>query len=378
MKITLLKETLGDTFIVRLHIEGKKEGLLKQLTDDPDIKWNKSKGFWYMPYIKLNLHRFFKAYKKFGYIDYSNFRGTKHKSKIHITKKRKGKKIDKIPEEAKNLISKFISWMEQKRYAKKTIEVYANALCVFFGYYQNKQVAEIGLSDIEVFNNNFIIKKNYSASFQNQVINAIKLFYLKMLKTKFEMEGLERPRRGRPLPKVLPKEMVKELLEGIPNLKHKAALSVVYGLGLRRSELINIKLTDIDSKAKTVVLRHAKGQKDRVLPLPNNLLRLLRNYYKSYKPKIWLIEGDKEGKPYSATSLQNIFKKYLARVSKNNTFTLHSLRHSYATHILDAGTDIRFIQELLGHKSSRTTEIYTHVSMRSLRNIKSPLDDMEI
>ena len=192
------------------------------------------------------------------------------------------------------------------------------------------------------------------------------------------MEGLERPRRGRPLPNVLPKEMVKELLEGIPNLKHKAALSMVYGLGLRRSELINLKLTDIDSKAKTVVIRQGKGQKDRVLPLPDNLLRLLRNYYKSYKPKVWLIEGDKVGKPYSPTSLQNIFKKYLAKVSKNNTFTLHSLRHSYATHILDSGTDIRFIQELLGHKSSRTTEIYTHVSMRSLRNIKSPLDDMEI
>ena len=149
-------------------------------------------------------------------------------------------------------------------------------------------------------------------------------------------------------------------------------------LGLRRSELLNLRIVDIDSKRMLVYILNAKGNRDRSLPLPTKLLELIRNYYRQYKPSYYLIEGPKDGQRYSEASLRNIFKKALFKINKNHTFTLHCLRHSYATHLLEAGTDLRYIQELLGHKSSRTTEIYTYVSIKSLKNIKSPLDDFEI
>jgi len=170
---------------------------------------------------------------------------------------------------------------------------------------------------------------------------------------------------------------VQKMLAGIANIKHKTALTTIYSLGLRRSELIQLKLTDISFKRDVVEIINAKGKKDRDLPLPKKLKELITTYYRQEKPLAWLIEGQKPGKPYSATSLENIFKNNMAKVMKSNNFTLHSLRHSYATHMMDMGVDLRIIQELLGHKSSRTTEIYTHVSMRNLKNVKNPLDGFD-
>lgn len=188
---------------------------------------------------------------------------------------------------------------------------------------------------------------------------------------------MERPRKTKPLPRVISKENVKRLLTSIKNEKHKTALSVVYGLGLRRSELINLKLSEIDLRRDMVLIKDSKGAKDRSLPLPDSLKQLIIKYYKKYEPICYLIEGQKAGEPYSETSLQNIFKKNLERIIKNHNFTLHDLRHSYATHMHESGVDIRYIQELLGHKSSKTTEIYTHVSIRSLKNLNNPTDGME-
>jgi site-specific recombinase XerD len=168
------------------------------------------------------------------------------------------------------------------------------------------------------------------------------------------------------------------MFKKITNLKHKTALMLIYSLGLRRGELLNLKLTDLSSHDKTVVIRNAKGNKDRVLPVPNKVMDLVIKYYKAYKPKTWLFEGPEPGKQYSATSLANIFKKNLAKVQKNHNFSLHHLRHSFATHSMEAGTDARFIQEILGHKSLKTTQIYTHVTTKSLRNLSNPTDDFDI
>lgn len=167
------------------------------------------------------------------------------------------------------------------------------------------------------------------------------------------------------------------MLAGIPNIKHKAALAMVYGCGLRRNELLQLRPGDIDYERQSITIRNGKGQKDRVLPLPGKLRKLLTNYIQTTKPKIYLFEGQTAGEPYSATSLAKIFHNYLGNVLKNHSFTLHCLRHSYATHLLEAGTDLRYIQELLGHKNSKTTEIYTWVSMRNLKNIKNPTDDFD-
>ena len=297
---------------------------------------------------------------------------------LRNTKKDAYKDLDKLTGFHKREIEQFEEWMIQKRYADNTVKTYKGCLRVFFRYYSKRPIEEISIKDIEKFNFDFIIKCAYSAKTQNQYISAIKTFYIKMKDINYELDHIERPIEGQKLPKVIPIEDIQSLLAGIPNIKHKAALCTIYSLGLRRGELLNLKLEDVDFKRNAVKILNAKGKKDRDLPLPKKLKELLTIYYKQVQPCVWLIEGQVSGIPYSPTSLSNIFHKYLERVIKNHNFTLHSLRHSYATHLLDMGVDLRIIQELLGHKSSRTTEIYTHVSMRSLKNVKNPIDGFEI
>jgi integrase/recombinase XerD len=175
---------------------------------------------------------------------------------------------------------------------------------------------------------------------------------------------------------VLSKEEVKKILDAHSNLKHKAMLSMIYSCGLRRSELLNLKFSDIDSKRNIVIIRQSKGKKDRITPLSAKILDLLRRYYKEYSPKTYLFEGQEKNTQYSARSLEEVLKKSVKLASINKPVTLHWLRHSYATHLLESGTDLRYIQELLGHNSSKTTEIYTHVSTKNIPQIKSPFDDL--
>ncbi len=286
--------------------------------------------------------------------------------------------LDKLSGLHEKELNHFSEWMKQKRYSGNTIKIYRSCLRVFFRYYSTKPIEEVTVKDIEHFNFNFILKNNYSPKTQNQYISAIKTFYVKMKGINYDLVHIERPIEGRKLPKVIPIEDVQAFLAGIPNIKHKTALSTIYSLGLRRSELLNLQLEDIDFKRDVVHILNAKGKKDRDLPLPGKLKELLIVYNRQIKPLKWLIEGQDPGTPYSPTSLSSIFKQYLSRVIKNHNFTLHSLRHSYATHLLDMGVDLRIIQEFLGHKSSRTTEIYTHVSMKNLQNVKNPIDGFDI
>ena len=191
-----------------------------------------------------------------------------------------------------------------------------------------------------------------------------------------EVDKIHRPKRAKVLPNVLSKEEIKLILNAHSNIKHKSMLSMIYSCGLRRSELLNLKFSDIDSKRNIVLLKNAKGKKDRITPLSPMILTMLREYYIAYKPKTWLFEGQAPGQPYSEKSLQSILKQALQKTGITKPVTLNWLRHSYATHLLESGTDLRYIQELLGHNSSKTTEIYTHVSTKSLQQIKSPFDDL--
>ncbi len=293
-------------------------------------------------------------------------------------KKENYKSLGKLTASHKNELSGFKIWMVQRRYSTNTIEVYLSCVTIFFRYYFNRSIEGISVKDIENFNSNFIINNRYSAKTQNQYISAIKLFYVKMKGIHYEINSIERPIKWKQLPKVLPIEQVQAMLTSIPNIKHKVALSTIYGLGLRRSELINLKLEDISFGRNVVMIINTKGNKDRDLPLPAKLKDIFSIYLKQVRPKKWLIEGQKRGEQYSTSSLSNIFHKYCNKIIPNNSFSLHSLRHSYATHLLDMGVDLRIIQKLLGHKSSRTTEIYTHVSMHNLKNIKNPLNDFDI
>ena len=273
-------------------------------------------------------------------------------------------------------IERFKDYLQSKRYSPNTIKVYSDSLATFFRYFSEKEITDISNDDLIAFNNNYILKNNYSSSFQNQVVNAVKLYFSAIQHKKIDVALIHRPRREKVLPNVLSKEEVKAILNSLSNGKHKIMLSVIYACGLRRSELLNMKPNDILSDRKLILIKQSKGKKDRIVPLSNLLLDQLRNYYKIYRPTVYLFEGQNMGEKYSARSLELVFKKSLRLANISKPVTLHWLRHSYATHLLENGTDLRYIQELLGHKSSKTTEIYTHVSTKSIEHIKSPFDDL--
>lgn len=273
-------------------------------------------------------------------------------------------------------LERFKQFLRSKRYSESTIVTYSEALKSFLVFYREKTVAEINNEDVIIYNNDYILKNKLSASFQNQIVNAIKLFFQTIRDTKMMVDKIHRPKRAKVLPNVLSKEEIKLILNAHSNIKHKAMLSLIYACGLRRSELLQLKPADIDAMRGIVIIRQAKGKKDRIAPLSEKILILLREYYSISKPKIWLFEGQNAGERYSEQSLQSVLKQALQKVGNTKPVTLHWLRHSYATHLLESGTDLRYIQELLGHSSSKTTEIYTHVSTKSIQQIKSPFDDL--
>ena len=291
-----------------------------------------------------------------------------------------------ISAQTQELLNKYTNWMEVKRYSKSTIESYTNALLVFFSYHNQKNVEQINNQDVMDFNTHYVLKKNLSATYQSQFINALKLFYQTVKNHKIDIEKLIRPQHGHKLPKVISEEEVAAIINACQNLKHKTMLSLIYSAGLRRGELLSLLKTDIDSKRMIITIRNAKGMKDRNVPLSPVVLTMLRNYYVEFKPEKYLFEGQYGGQ-YGKRSLELVLKKAveLAQIKKN--VNLHMLRHSYATHLLEAGTNLRHIQELLGHKSPTTTQIYTHVSTEQLGKIiqtlrsaleTSPLDKLKL
>jgi integrase/recombinase XerD len=273
-------------------------------------------------------------------------------------------------------LENFGRWMRSKRYSKNTVATYMDAVKSFLVFFNTKVLNEISNDDVIIYNNEFILRNNLSASYQNQVVSALKLFFITVGDRKIEIENIHRPKRSKVLPNVLSKEEVKLILEAHSNIKHRSMLSLIYSCGLRRGELLQLKPSNIDSKRNIVIILQAKGRKDRIVPLSPKVLELLRDYYKGYKPKVWLFEGRVKGEPYSEQSLQSVFKQAVCKAGISKPVTLHWLRHSYATHLLESGTDLRYIQELLGHSRSKTTEIYTHVSTKSLQQIRSPFDDL--
>ncbi|WP_411377712.1 tyrosine-type recombinase/integrase [Flavobacterium psychrophilum] len=285
--------------------------------------------------------------------------------------------ISRVPsEEKREQIQKFSKWLFSKRYSPSTIKTYTEALQSFLLFFDQKPITEITNQDVIVYNNEYILKNKLSASYQNQIVNAIKLYFKTIKEVKIEVDKIHRPKRSKLLPNVLSKEEIKLILEAHSNIKHKTMLSLIYSCGLRRSELLHLKPTDIDSKRGIVIIRQSKGKKDRIAPLSPKILVMLREYYSNYKPKSWLFEGQIPGETYSEKSLQNVLKQALEKAKIAKPVSLHWLRHSYATHLLESGTDLRYIQELLGHSSTKTTEIYTHVSTKNLQQIKSPFDDL--
>ena len=260
-----------------------------------------------------------------------------------------------------------------KNYSEHTIKTYVHMFGKFLKYLYPMPLHQVNKTHIIKYHLWLVTERNVSASYQNQSINAIKFYIEKVLKHPVTVYDLERPKKQRTLPKVLSMTEVYQIIEATNNLKHRAMLSIIYGAGLRISECINLKIVDIDSSSMRIWVRNAKGKKDRVTLLSKDLLKLLRDYYKVYSPKKWLFEGQTK-KQYSPSSIRQFFNRAKIKALGNSSATVHTLRHSFATHLLENGTNLRYIQKLLGHSSSKTTEIYTHVSITNLTDITSPFD----
>lgn len=274
-------------------------------------------------------------------------------------------------------IEQFEKLLKIKGYSQNTITSYSSHLRLYQQIYEIKDWRNVSNKELLDCGFEVISKKQMAYQTQKQFIGAFNLFYKEMFGRVIHLNRLSPTRKPSKIPVVLAKEEVKKLFEVTTNLKHKAILVTIYSTGLRSGELVHLKVSDIDGKRNIITIYNAKGKKDRIVMLPNKLKLLLQEYYKKYQPKEYLFEGQKGGQ-YTQSSLVKLFKKSLTKAKINKPATLHTLRHSFATHLLEQGTDIRVIQKLLGHKSIKTTQIYTKVSTAFIQNVKSPLDFFEM
>lgn len=272
------------------------------------------------------------------------------------------------------MINEVLQKLKRKRYSDNTIRAYMTFLKSYKQFCDDKSVDIHDTDSVNLFINS-MIKRGLSRSSQNQAINAIKFYFEHVLMLERKYYSFDRPRKQFKLPEILTEGEIKSILRATNNLKHKAILATIYGLGLRVGELLRLKITDYNKEKQFIIIKQSKGNKDRIIPVSSRLVELWRSYYKQYRPSIFLFEGQNgRGYPYSSKSVQNILKRGAKRAGINKGVTTHMLRHSYATHLMNKGVDLRTIQALLGHNSLKTTQIYTHLTDKNILSTPSPLD----
>ncbi len=354
---------------LQFHQDKVIQALAKEL---PNLQWSEEFGMVYIRNTKQNLDLIFEKFRGVAWINCSFFFKDKiinpSNEEVNISwfRKRKTEPGYRVCPES------YLQKLELKRYSNNTIRTYVSAFEAFINHYKDLELLDINEHDIRLYLQN-LIQQGKSNSYMNQAVNSIKFYYEIVLGMPNRFYTIERPRKQKKLPQVLSKKEVLSLINNTNNTKHKCIAGLLYSAGLRRSELLNLKLTDIDSQRMLIRVEAAKGNKDRYTLLSKKLLEDLRLYYKEWKPTAYLFEGSKGGQ-YSTTSVENIIKKAAVKAGIKKKVTPHMMRHSFATHLLENGTDLRYIQVLLGHSSSKTTEIYTQVATSNLQLIKNPLD----
>jgi len=343
--------------------------LVKQL---PDVKWSNSFNMAYILNTQNNLDQIFKIFNGVVWVncnyffDKSTVKETNEPIDITWFRKRQ------LPTNYRVCPDSYLDKLELRKYANNTVKTYVTSFETFINYYISKDLVAINESDVRKYILK-LVQLDKSNSYINSAINSIKFYYESVLGMPNRFYEIERPRKEKKLPKVLSKEDVLSVIANTNNLKHKCIVSLLYSSGIRRNELVNLKITDIDSKRMLIRIEAAKGNKDRYTLLSHSLLEDLREYYKQYKPEKYIVEG-MYGKQYSGQSIGKIVINAAEKAGIKIPVTPHMLRHSFATHLLEAGVDLRQIQVLLGHSSSKTTEIYTHVATTTFKKIKKPLD----
>lgn len=326
--------------------------LIEELKQALPAKWSASKKAWYVP-------------------DRQHFR-----SLFNLPPKTVGKNaLLAISKTNQPALSKLQEQLHLKGYSENTIKVYSLSFAQLLYTLKDHPVDSLSYEQLRSYL--LYCKRDLKVS-ETQIhsrINAIKFYFEQVLQQDKFLVDLPRPKKGFQLPKVLSVSDVRKMLDVTINLKHKLILKIAYGMGLRVSEIVNLKITDIDSKRMQVLIKRSKGKKDRYVNLPDSLLEDLRTYYIEYKPKKYLFEGAYV-EQYSIRSAQEVFKSALKKAGIKKPVGIHSLRHSYATHILENGTDIYFIKELLGHNDIKTTQRYLHIGKKEISRVRSPLDDL--
>jgi len=346
--------------------------VLQALVDSlPNVSWSKTFGMFFIPNTKTNLELIFKTFKGVAWVNGNYFfaERTINKENADVDFKRYRNRLPKKGH--KHCPEAYLLKLELKRYAENTVRNYVSCFEAFINHYYDTD--PIDLNELEVRNYlQKLIQEGKSNSYINLAVNSIKFFYEVVHGMPNRFYSIERPRKQKKLPSVISKEEVINLMEHTNNIKHKCIIGLLYSAGLRRGELLNLLITDIDSKRMMVHIKNAKGNKDRYSILSPNILKDLKEYYKEYRPSKFLFEGPR-GTKYSVTSILKIIDNAATKAGFSKKIKPHMLRHSFATHLLENGTDIRHIQLLLGHSSTKTTEIYTHVANRSFIGIKDLL-----
>jgi site-specific recombinase XerD len=329
--------------------------------------YNSQYKHWTIPYTASNIQKLESILEKHYTIDYIDHRQKRAKKPIKATI---------LQEHYRQCPSVVIDKLKTLRYSESTIKIYKSFLSIFFTYHYAYEPQEITHEMIRAYMRYLVQEREVSESYQNQMINAIKFYYEKVLGGTQHSYFIDRPKKSKPLPVVLSQKETIQLLKSISNLKHKTILTVIYSCGLRVSELINLKLSSIYLEESKIHIVAAKGKKDRYVTLAERTKKLIEIYTEKYAPEQYLVEGQKGGQ-YTASSIRKFLQKYSIDAQITKKVTPHTLRHSFATHLLEKGISLRYIQYILGHQNSKTTEIYTHITQTGIENIKNPLDDFD-
>lgn len=369
--ITLKRIYIGDQPCIGLKFYANKaiQIIIKELNN---VQWSKEFTMYYILNNKTNINEIFSLFKGIAWIDTQYFYEKNRSKKLNETFDASWVKTRARPNNFKFCPDNYLQKLELKKYANNTVKTYVSCFENYLNYYNKHNVNKLDENDVRNYLE-YLIKMERSDSYINQSINSIKFYYETVLGMPNRFYSIERPGKKRKLPIILSKEDVSLIIASSNNLKHKCIISLLYSAGLRRSELLNLKLEDIESKRMLIRVRDAKGNKDRYTLLSEKVLKDLRLYYIEYKPKNYLFEGQTK-KQYSPNSVGKVVSNAAIKAGIKIPVSSHILRHSFATHLLESGVDIRYIQLLLGHNSTKTTEIYTHVAKSSFDFIKNPLD----
>jgi site-specific recombinase XerD len=369
--ITLKHLLINEARCIGIQFQPDKvvNALLKEL---PNIKWSNDFNLPYVPNTKANIGLIYQKFRGVAWVNTNYFfahkRISNNNEEINVDWFRKRK----LPEGYRSCPEEYLLKLELKRYANNTAKTYIQCFEKFINSQIEQDLMRLNEQDIQRYLQQLIQNKK-SNSYVNQMINSIKFYYEIVKEMPNRFFSVERPRKKETLPKVISLEEVQSIINNTKNIKHRCIVSLLYSAGLRRSELLNLKLSDIDSKRMVILVKNGKGGKDRLTLLSQKVLTDLRAYYKVWKPKEYLFEGEKGGQ-YSATSVLAIIRRAALEAKIHKPISPHMLRHSFATHLLENGTDLRYIQTLLGHSSSKTTEIYTQVAIKNIINVQSPID----